>query len=244
MPQQPSAAAGQRTRRTGRRDALVALLLALAWPATLAPAALAQPASPWRPLPDATAIERIGFGSCLDQRLAMPIWSAIVDARPELFLMLGDNVYGDVSGPEMGELKAAYAELARNSDFERARAAMPFMATWDDHDLGLNDASATFAHKAASARLFHAFWGLLPAAGADGGVQSSRIIGPAGRRVQVIMLDTRSFRSAFKKRDLIERNRDPGGGTFVADADPDKTMLGAAQWAWLEAELAKPAVSR
>ena len=36
------------------------------------------------------------------------------------------------------------------------------------------------------------------------------------------------------------RDRPPLGG-YLPDASPDKTMLGADQWAWLEQELAKPA---
>ena len=50
--------------------------------------------------------------------------------------------------------------------------------------------------------------------------------------MQVILLDTRSFRSAPIKL--------PGGG-YQPVMDPDATVLGAAQWAWLETELRRPA---
>ena len=40
----------------------------------------------------------IGFGSCLDQNLPQPIWKEIKAQNPEVFIMLGDNVYGDTYG--------------------------------------------------------------------------------------------------------------------------------------------------
>ena len=38
---------------------------------------------------------RIGFGSCLSQDKPMPIFNAIKSEDFDLFLMIGDNVYGD-----------------------------------------------------------------------------------------------------------------------------------------------------
>ena len=37
----------------------------------------------------------IGFGSCLTQERSMPIFNTIKAENYDLFLMLGDNVYGD-----------------------------------------------------------------------------------------------------------------------------------------------------
>jgi alkaline phosphatase D len=56
--------------------------------------------------------------------------------------------------------------------------------------------------------------------------------------VQVILLDTRTFRSPLRPTD--ERHA-PGKENYVPDASPDKTMLGAAQWRWLEEVLEEPA---
>jgi alkaline phosphatase D len=91
-----------------------------------------------------------------------------------------------------------------------------------------------------SARLFHAFWQMTPAPRDGGGIYYSRIYGPAGKRVQIIMLDTRTFRSNLKPKTADF----PYHRKYSPDADPAKTMLGAAQWAWLEAELRKPAEIR
>ena len=49
---------------------------------------------------------------------------------------------------------------------------------------------------------------------------------------------TRFFRSALKPTDDFGK---PGKERYLPDDDPEKTMLGDAQWAWLWEELQKPA---
>jgi alkaline phosphatase D len=56
--------------------------------------------------------------------------------------------------------------------------------------------------------------------------------------VQIILLDTRWFKSQPKVTD--DRNA-PGKERYVPDTDPEKTMLGAAQWQWLETQLKQAA---
>jgi alkaline phosphatase D len=232
--------------------ALAALIagsvLPASWPlATYLAVAQAQdaaagiaPKTPWRSLAATTTLERIAFGSCLDQDKPQPIWNAILATQPQLFLMIGDNVYGDVKSADLKELKQAYATQAGRPELAQARAAFPFLAVWDDHDYGLNDGGANFAHKVEVARLFHEYWQMTPEPRDGGGIYYSHIYGPPGRRVQIIMLDTRTFRS-----DLKPKTADfPHWGKFSPDDNPVKTMLGAAQWAWLDSELKKPAEIR
>lgn len=198
------------------------------------------PATPWRALPPDTVLVRIGLGSCLDQRHPQPIWKAVASQRPQLFLMMGDNVYGDIKSPDGRELAEAYRRQLEHPEFKSARAVLPMLGIWDDHDYGLNDGGAGFAHKTRAAELFRAYWQLPGSARSEDGVYYSHIYGAEGRRVQIIMLDTRSARSPFSPK--------PAGsalaGKYGPDADPAKTMLGARQWAWLEAELGKPAELR
>ena len=40
-------------------------------------------------------LSRISFGSCAKQDKPQPIWDAVVAGKPELFIFLGDNIYGD-----------------------------------------------------------------------------------------------------------------------------------------------------
>jgi alkaline phosphatase D len=56
--------------------------------------------------------------------------------------------------------------------------------------------------------------------------------------VQVILLDTRWFRSPWK---VTDQRGAPGKERYLPDADATKTMLGAAQWKWLEEQLRQPA---
>lgn len=236
----------------GRRLASLLLLLLLA--ATVAAPAEASPVTadappPWSaiavaPLPDAARpIDRIAFGSCADQRLPQPIWPAIAGWRPQLMLMLGDNVYGDVSSAEVRELQDAYARLAEEPGFAQLRRTVPMLATWDDHDYGRNDAGGDFPYRAETTALFRQFWGI-PADSPRGqrdGIYDAVAFGPPGQRTQIILLDTRSFRSPLRPTD---QRGAPGRERYLPDADPAKTMLGEAQWAWLGAQLQEPAELR
>src|SRR5258706_4922622 len=90
-----------------------------------------------------TSLTRIAFGSCAYQERPQPIWRAVLDYRPQLFLFAGDNVYGDVRDgklvPEaqvMESLRHAYAETAKHPEFMELKRTIPHLATWDDHDFG------------------------------------------------------------------------------------------------------------
>jgi alkaline phosphatase D len=185
---------------------------------------------------------RVGFGSCTDQTKPQPIWDTILRDAPDVFLFGGDNVYANAPfSPEA--LQAAYATEAAVAGFARLRDSVPHMEIWDDGDYGLNDGGVEFAHKQLAKDEFLKFW-RAPANDSrrqHEGLYDARIFGTPGRRVQVIILDTRWFRSPLKVTD--QRNA-PGKERYVPDPDPAKTMLGPAQWAWLEQQLRQPAELR
>ncbi|MCB1051369.1 MAG: alkaline phosphatase family protein [Acidobacteria bacterium] len=191
-------------------------------------------------------ISKIGFGSCFNPaNPGAEIWDEARRYGPDVFLLTGDNVYQEEEKgqPELLELRKAYAELAALPSFRLFRQQTPLLVTWDDHDFGLNDAGASWKYKDRSMSLFRYVWAL-PATDPQclhDGVYSSKMLGPIGKRVQIILLDTRYFRSDWKKTD--QKNA-PGKERYVPDADPTKTLLGDEQWAWLEAELRKPAQVR
>jgi alkaline phosphatase D len=189
---------------------------------------------------DDDALTRIAFGSCFDQNLEQPIAEAVEAYRPDLFMFLGDNVYGDVEDGSVGNLRDAYEDQAQNAGFARILEAPRVVAVWDDHDFGVNDGGGDFALKRQAEALFLDFW-KVPARDplrARQGLYASFAFGPEGRRVQVILLDTRTFRSPLRPTD--ERDA-PGKERYLPDPSPDKTMLGAAQWRWLEEVLKEPA---
>ncbi|MEO1207668.1 MAG: alkaline phosphatase D family protein [Pseudomonadota bacterium] len=200
------------------------------------------PATPWLPVTDQQVLTRIGIGSCLSQRHPQPIWNGVLglEKRPDLFLMIGDNVYGDIKSPDGRELVEAYRTQGSQPEFAQARAALPMLATWDDHDYGRNDGGGDFGKKAMAGSLFQDFWQIETGRPADEGIYYARIIGPEGRRVQLIFLDTRSFRGPLTRKTASF----PHWGRYEPSSAPTQVMLGDAQWAWFEGELKKPAEIR
>ncbi|MFW6027225.1 MAG: alkaline phosphatase D family protein [bacterium] len=202
----------------------------------------------FRPLPDSAAVlTRIAFGSGAAQDRPQPVLDAVRRQSPQLFIYAGDNVYGGADAaklsPDLPELRQAYGRLSRRAEFRRLVRAVPVMAIWDDRDYGYPGAGAEFPFRRESERLFRAFWGIGvgdPRRGRDG-LYYARIFGPPGRRVQIILLDTRSFRSPLKVAADWKNTGRPG---YVPDPDPAKTLLGEAQWTWLERQLLKPAEVR
>ncbi len=186
------------------------------------------------------ALSRIGIGSCFNQNREGTLLDVALKARPELFLFMGDNVYGDSNSPDLDELVGAYAAALARPDYRRLREAVPMAAVWDDHDFGQNDGGAAYQYKNASRPLFFDFWGVA----ADdprrrtGGIYDGFITGPPSARVQIILLDTRSFRDSWRPTDKFGQ---PGRERYIPDLDPARTILGAVQWQWLEAQLRQPA---
>lgn len=227
-------------------------------PVSLTPDALLEPyyaalrqqvempvAGPNPALGAGTTLTRIAFGSCNHQSAPQHMWAQIASQNPQLFLMIGDNVYGDNgwdADAGLESLRRSYALQAAHPEFRDFRARFPMMATWDDHDFGLNDAGGSFPFRRWAEELFETFWGSSDAVRARPGVYESSITGPVGKRVQVILLDTRYFRSDLKRM-AWSKDRPPLG-SYLPDDSADKTVLGEAQWAWLAQELAKPAELR
>lgn len=207
--------------------------------------AIAARPMPSAPLDESKTLSRVIFASCADPKEDQSLWNLIAAEKSDLVLFIGDNVYGDVrsNDPALPELKAAYMRLAMSEPFARVREGAPLLAVWDDHDYGLNDAGADFRHKEQSEALFDYVWAIPESdpRRSRPGVYGSWTIGEAGARVQVILLDTRFFRSPLKPTDEMGA---PGKERYLPDPDPSKTMLGEAQWAWLAEELKKPAELR
>jgi alkaline phosphatase D len=202
-------------------------------------------ASPNPALADDTTLTRIAFGSCINENRAMAFWDVIAAQKPQAFLLIGDNVYGDTGATgaaDIPTLSASYRKLSSRQEFDRFRRSVPMMTTWDDHDFGENDVGGSFAFKEWAEKAYESYWSSSAEVRGRPGVYESRIVGPEGKRVQFIILDTRFFRS-----DLVRMPyRDPGPslGWYLPNVDPKATMLGDAQWQWLEGELNKPAELR
>ncbi len=188
-----------------------------------------------------TALSRIAFGSCTRQDQPQPIWDAIVAADPQLMILLGDNIYADTD--DMDVLRAKYQLLADQPGFRQLKQTCPLLATWDDHDYGANDVGAEYPKKAESQQVFLDFFARRPTIPAALGRASisARTFGPSGKRVQVILLDLRNVRSPLKHDYPAGEPGEGLEGPYGANRDADATLLGPAQWKWLEEQLRQPA---
>jgi alkaline phosphatase D len=212
------------------RRLFVPLAVCLSWLAC--PASI--PAVGDRPL------SRIAFGSCAHQDRPQPIWGAIVAAKPELFLLIGDSIYADTE--DIQEMRRLYARFNELPGFKKLRTSCPVLGTWDDHDFGANDAGAEYPKKKESQQAFLDFLQVPKDSlrRKQEGVHDAAVFGPPGKRVQVILLDTRYHRSPLKS----DLKRPRSQGQYVPNTDPKATILGEAQWKWLGEQLKVPAELR
>jgi alkaline phosphatase D len=195
---------------------------------------------------------RIAFGACARQDKDQPVWDAVLAYQPDLFIFLGDNVYGDTR--DMGVLRAKYAQLAVKPGFQALCERSAVLAIWDDHDYGEDDAGAEYPLKRESQQIFCDFWG----EAADSprrsrnGIYDAVLLEAHGRRLQVLLPDLRFNRTPIRKLDLggkpYKQWADELGkagqqvpGPYERNPDAAATMLGETQWRWLERELARPA---
>ena len=200
---------------------------------------------------------RIASASC--QNYESGFYAAhgdIAEWRPDLVVFLGDFIY-EGSSTELGEgvvrlhdpgepttldgYRTRYATYLLDPQLQASRAAAPWLANWDDHEVENNYAglspqdeseSGDFAVRRAQA--YQAWWEntptRLPAPDlADDPTAPFRIYRgiDVGGLVRISALDGRQFRDD----QLSDATLDPGPPVEGAD-DPNRSMLGAEQEAW------------
>lgn len=189
---------------------------------------------------------RIAFGSCLNQRRPRPIFTSITNEHPDLLVLLGDNVYARDNSP--ASLQRAYRRFTAQRMRVPAQRLLPIFATWDDHDYGVNDGGADYPYKSLSQRLMKRTFSAFEVPSSLGersaypvtGVYRDLLLQRGDLIVQVILLDTRSFRSPLKRA----ADYTPQRVSYAPNEDLAATVLGEAQWRWLEGTLQKPASIR
>ena len=162
------------------------------------------------------ALQRIAFGSCNREYKPQPLWKPIRACQPDLWVWLGDIVYGRADN--LPDLAQRYETEKNNPDYKRLREQCRVLGVWDDNDYGVSDGGKENPNKIECQRLLLDFLDepTNSPRRKQAGVYTAYTFGPAGRRVKIILLDGRYF------RDEPGRNSD---------------MLGAAQWQWLEGQL-------
>jgi len=171
-------------------------------------------------------LQIIAFGSCNKQDSPQPLWEPIISHSPELFIWLGDNIYGDTDS--MAVLKAKYELQDSNAEYQKLKEKTPIIGIWDDHDFGKNDAGKEYPYKKASRDLMYDFLDVPTTSPlrAKEGAYGAYSYGSGDKEIKVILLDARYFRDS-----LGMENR-----TYLPNESG--TILGEEQWEWLEKELA------
>ncbi|WP_440056624.1 alkaline phosphatase D family protein (plasmid) [Pseudoalteromonas sp. T1lg65] len=174
-------------------------------------------------------LDRVALGSCFKPKGDMPeALAKLISQQPDLFLWLGDNIYADTT--DMALMRQKYDDKKRNSDYKKfLEAKIPVMATWDDHDYGWNNDGKHYPARVESQKEFLRHFDAPkddPRLNGQAGIYEAKMMGPEGERTHVITLDARYFRSpTFEKYGKCEGD--------------SSTVLGEAQWKWLEQELQK-----
>ena len=167
----------------------------------------------------------IAFGSCNKEDLPQVMWQDIINQDPDLWIWLGDNIYGD--SEVIDTLRTKYQKVLKEPGYQQLKAKASVIGTWDDHDYGKNDGGYEFVSKEESQQAFLDFFDVPEndPRRTRKGVYSKYEVEVGTLKVKVLLLDSRYHRDTVDRVDGVYQTNDSG------------TVLGAAQWNWLENEL-------
>ena len=143
----------------------------------------------------------------------------------------GDNIYSDTDDkPKMAK---DYETLKKQQGYLELLENLTVMATWDDHDYGFNDNGIKFNKKEQAQKFFLDFFNVDESNPwrKQAGIYNAKEFKTKEGSIKVLVLDTRYFRTGLIKASKETKKRD------VANMDRNDSVLGAAQWNWLENEL-------
>jgi len=172
----------------------------------------------------------VSFGSCNNQNLPNTFWKEIAKNKPSIWIWGGDIIYSDTE--DMNYLQQNYNKQKSNVDYNNFSKNIEILATWDDHDYGINDGGTEYSKKEEAQQLFLDFLNVpkTDERRKQEGVYFAKNHTINNKIIKVILLDTRYFRTALTP-DLETKKR-------YKPAIHDKgTMLGKTQWNWLKNEL-------
>ena len=177
----------------------------------------------------AEIVYKLGIGSCVDQDYPTPAWASLEKESINSFFFLGDNIYGDVPSGRLDNVILSYEKL--NDQMPSWLKNTEKLVIWDDHDYGLNDAGANYIYKAESQQIYNDAWNIDqndPRRSREG-IYFSELKDIAGKKILIVGLDTRYFRSNLIKI----------GNSYKPHKNSNTTILGPIQWQWLKKELSR-----
>ncbi|MEP2237163.1 MAG: alkaline phosphatase D family protein [Maribacter sp.] len=172
----------------------------------------------------------LAFGSCNRVDLPNLLWDDVLNTKPDVWVWGGDNIYADTD--DMVALRSMYNVQKEQPEYKKLTASTDILGTWDDHDYGLNDGGVEFKAKDASQQEFLNFMNVpddSPLRKRQG-VYNSKKYEVDGHSINIIILDTRYFRTKLTADTETKKRLKP-------NEYGDGTMLGEVQWNWLENEL-------
>jgi len=170
----------------------------------------------------------IAFGSCSRQNIPNQRWREILHHHPEIWIWLGDNIYGDTHDMQLMETK--YQQQRSYPGYqELVSSSTKIIGTWDDHDYGMNDGGKYYSRKEESKKLALEFLEVTQdnPVWQHQGLYQSYLYSFDRYKLNVILLDTRYFRDTIY-RDINTR-------AYLPNETGD--ILGEEQWSWLEKKL-------
>jgi alkaline phosphatase D len=167
----------------------------------------------------------IAFGSCNKEDQPQPIWDDILNQNPDVWIWLGDNIYGDSKNPMI--LREKYDMQSANPAYQKLKERAKIIGTWDDHDYGVNDGGKGNPIREQSQAEFLRFFEVdsSDALWSQEGVYSAHDFEAGKKIVKVILLDSRYHRDTLARVEGVYQKNDSG------------TVLGETQWNWLAEQL-------
>jgi alkaline phosphatase D len=172
----------------------------------------------------------IAFGSCNNQEMPNFLWKEILKNNPTVWIWGGDIIYSDTE--DMAFMAKNYQRQKNDPDYANFIKNIDILATWDDHDFGLNDGGIEYPKKAEAQDLFLDF---IDVEKDDNrrqqeGVYFAKDYKVNDETIKIILLDTRYFRTALSQDTKTKKKYKPN--TYG-----EGSMLGDTQWEWLTNQL-------
>ncbi len=171
-----------------------------------------------RTFPDGAASFTLAMAGDATTGSNHPVFQTILGHDPLFFLHLGDMHYDNIAQNDVNLFRQAYDAVLASPGQSTLFRNIPLAYTWDDHDFGPNNSDSTAPGRTAARLTYQEYVPHYPLAAGSGDVPIYQSF--AVGRAWFILTDTRSERTPN-----------------AAPDDPTKTMLGAAQKAWLKAQM-------
>jgi alkaline phosphatase D len=210
------------------------------------------------PAPDASPRAlKFAFSSCQHfEQGYFNGYAQLLQDSPDLMIFLGDYIYESSWGYELvrrhlggetytlDEYRVRHAQYKTDADLQNAHAALPWLLTWDDHEVDNDPSADTSEHLdprflLRRAAAYQAYYEHMPLPQrmrprVDGSMPIHTRV-DFGGLASFFVLDDRQYRSAMACADPYK-----GGGSTTLDpascselSAPGRTLLGAEQEAWL-----------